>query len=56
MESCSRIAEVALDVFVIHNHLFMQACIFSLIEVETKKRNILGCENDMRLALSKTNI
>ena len=56
MKSYRGIAKVLLDVLMSFLTTYLsKRAFFSLIEVKTKKRNKLACENDMKLALSETN-
>ena len=55
MESYPRIAKVALDVHTSFVTTYLCERAFStLVEVKTKKRNRLACENDLRIAVSET--
>ena len=55
MESYPRRAKVALDVLTPFVTTYPCKRAFStLVEVKTKKRNRLACENDLRIAVSET--
>ena len=55
MESYPRIAKVALDVLTSFVITYLRERAFStLVEGKTKKRNMLACENDLRIAVSET--
>ena len=55
MESYLPIAIVALDVLTSFVITYLCDRAFStLVEVKTKKRNMLACENDLRIAVSET--
>ena len=55
MERCSRIAKVVLDILASFVTTYLCERAFSaLVEVKTKKRNRLACENDLRIAVSET--
>ena len=55
MESYRRIAKVALDVLTSFVTTYLCERAFSTrVEVKTKKRSRLVCENDLRIAVSET--